>query len=345
MTLQEKLIFILVLFYSTIILIIDSITPLGFSVPILYISLIAATCFLFTSTNKLYFTSLLCVLFTLLGFYISPEGGITIPGITNRALAIIIIFIITILGKNFIDKKNIEQLQYEELDNLNNELTQFAYRTSHDLKSPLITIRRLAEYIKKDIHSDEKNEALSNTNQIINQSKKLEALVSDILKLTKAELQESDKKRCLSLTKMIDGIIEKHIDLIEQKKVNVIYSSVDDNQLCSESIRISQILENLITNGIKYSDPNENEPFVKITTHLKDEKFLITVQDNGLGIPEKERKNIFNMFSRFHPEIESGSGMGLYIVKKHIEKLDGDIAVFQENKITKFEIILPNQLV
>jgi two-component system, LuxR family, sensor kinase FixL len=230
----------------------------------------------------------------------------------------------------------------DKLKQSNEELSQFAYRTSHDLKSPLTSIRRLSDYIKEDIISNNINEAIDNIEKVASQAQKLEELVIDILDLAKADLIEDAEITPISFSSLIHQIIEKHSIIIENNAVSIIYDDIIDNKLKSEKIRINQILENLITNSIKYSDPDKKDRYVKIYTKIDHDKFSIFVEDNGLGVPNSKKEELFQIFKRFHPQAASGSGMGLAIVKRHIEKLNGSIDVTSVNEKTVFEINIPN---
>ncbi len=81
--------------------------------------------------------------------------------------------------------------------------------------------------------------------------------------------------------------------------------------------RIVLIIENLISNAIKYQDPKKERPFIKLLTHKTDKNdFVLEVHDNGLGIPKENQKKLFLMFQRFHPKTSFGSGLGLYMTIK-----------------------------
>src|SRR5690606_15303809 len=103
------------------------------------------------------------------------------------------------------------------------------------------------------------------------------------------------------------------------------------------------ILYNLISNAIKYANV-ANECKVRITTRTTDKYFELAVQDNGLGIADKNLKNIFKMFKRYHDHVE-GTGVGLYIVKRIIDNAKGEIEVIsKEREGTRFVVKLPNDV-
>ncbi|MEM9588584.1 MAG: PAS domain S-box protein [Planctomycetota bacterium] len=227
-----------------------------------------------------------------------------------------------------------------ELQEKHEELEQFAYRTSHDLRSPLQTISGLCEFIRDDIKEGQLDEASENAEKIISLTAKLRDLIGDILALTKAEkmeeaLSEFDFDRFLSDTR------EKLAHDIEEADVVVSGVFRHEDPLLIQTTRLQQVLENLISNGIKYAHSERDSRFVVITTHQNETHFCISVRDNGLGIPESRHDQVFGMFQRFHKSEKLGSGLGLYLVKKHITKLNASIDFESSPDGTEFLIKLP----
>jgi signal transduction histidine kinase len=111
----------------------------------------------------------------------------------------------------------------------------------------------------------------------------------------------------------------------------------------SDKKRINVILNNLISNAIKYKDVSKEESFVTIFVECDNENAIITIEDNGIGIAEDKQGRVFEMFYRA-TKLSTGSGLGMYIVKETLEKLAGTITLkSKENKGTKFIIQFPNQ--
>ncbi|MDK2594076.1 sensor histidine kinase [Pseudoalteromonas obscura] len=222
----------------------------------------------------------------------------------------------------------------------NDELSQFSYRTSHDLKAPLITIRGLATAICEDIDDGDYQDVRKNASNIAGHVKKLENLVTDILNLAKAELELSNKEK-INISELL-GEIEARLQAVYIGNDVEIQAEVDCSvELTAPKARILQVLENLISNAIKYSDKDKPNRYVRITTMKKPHKTILTIEDNGIGIPNEYADKVFGMFQRFHPNIAYGSGLGMYIIKKHIEKMDGVIQFSSSASGTKFIIELP----
>jgi PAS domain S-box-containing protein len=229
----------------------------------------------------------------------------------------------------------------ENLQRSNEELSQFAYRTSHDLKSPLTTIKGLAKYIDEDLKTGDINEAQENVIKIVLQAEKLENLVIDILNLARADLQEGHEINAIDFSKIINDCCSKYETLIKDKNIDIRFNKLTDETFYSETVRVTQILDNLIANAIKYSDSKKANSYVEISIQSSDTNWHISCLDNGLGIPLGKEKDIFKIFQRFHPDASDGTGMGLSIIKRHIDKLDGKISVNTINNQTNFEIEFP----
>ena len=112
----------------------------------------------------------------------------------------------------------------------------------------------------------------------------------------------------------------------------------------SDPKMINIILNNLISNAIRYSNPESDEPFVEVKIKATEENAVIEVRDNGIGIPQENQDKIFDMFYRVNND-SNGTGMGLHLVKLAVEKLGGEIALESEHNVgTRFTITIPNML-
>ena len=106
-----------------------------------------------------------------------------------------------------------------------------------------------------------------------------------------------------------------------------------------------KVIENFISNAIKYSDQSKNHRYVKIDYSVKNGHSVLSIKDNGLGIEKKYQKDLFGMFKRFHTESSFGSGLGLYLVKKHLKKMNAHVEFESaKGKGSTFRVILNNTL-
>lgn len=165
-------------------------------------------------------------------------------------------------------------------------------------------------------------------------------MIVDILNLAKADLENLEVKE-FKLKKTVEEIKDKLEKLFLDNDVKIEIEVDSTMSLKMPKVRISQILENLISNSIKYHDLNKEISFVKISSVQRRDEIEIIIEDNGLGIPDEFQDRTFQMFQRFHPSISFGSGLGMYLIKKHIDNLNGSIKFKSSEKGTVFNITIP----
>ncbi|MEO9869903.1 tetratricopeptide repeat-containing sensor histidine kinase [Ekhidna sp.] len=217
------------------------------------------------------------------------------------------------------------------------ELDSFFYRISHDLKGPITSMMSL-NYIAKIEIKDEA--ALKFFNEFENQANRLNNILDGLLNLTKMSFnteatQEIDFKKiiedCIASYKFLS-----HYELVEFK--------IDVDQKIRYKVEwalVNTIIQNLIENGIKYARTENNKPYIFISVKQTSSSIEIKAEDNGIGMDEKTVENIFVMFFRANRKIE-GTGLGLHILRRAIERLDGDVRVESEfGKGSTFSITLP----
>lgn len=244
---------------------------------------------------------------------------------------------------NLENSKDLQEIVNEKtisLQKANDELSQFTYLTSHDLKAPLSSAKALAQFISVDIDQGDLLEAKNNANKICLQMEKLENLVVDILSLLQANM-DSNKLLPIDFDEMMVDIKE-HLSRLREYSpcsldINLSLSSV----VTSDKVRFAQIIENLLSNALKYYDKNKASPYVSLDISNNKDSIFINVSDNGIGIPDEYQSEVFTMFKRFHPNISDGSGLGLAIVKKYIDYLNGTITFESSKQGTLFKIIIP----
>lgn len=224
------------------------------------------------------------------------------------------------------------------LTRANEELAQFAYRASHDLKAPLTSTKRLAQFIKEDIKDGEFDSAVNDTDKIISQMIKLEQLVMGILALTEADSGEKEPVE-IDFESILMDIKSTTSDLQVDNNCKFLVDINVKKPMKNEKVRIVQILENLVSNAIKYSYPNHEQSFVKINIVERSDNYVVQVEDNGLGIPKSRQGEVFQMFKRFHPNVSFGSGLGMAIVKKHVDYMGGTIDMKSSGTGTVFTIV------
>ena len=229
-----------------------------------------------------------------------------------------------------------------KLSELNEDLEQFAYRSSHDLKAPLSSIKGLARFIEEDLAEGDVDESSKNARKILKQATKLEELVVSILDLARADLGTEEYEQ-VNAEKLISDLRDKFESQLLEKGVAIESEIRLAEMLWVQKARVTQVLENLVLNSIKYSDPGISNRFVRVGFSQSEEAIIIAVEDNGLGIPEDDQSEVFTAFTRFHPSQAEGSGLGMSVIKRHIERLRGSIAFASSPEGTKFTISIPKR--
>jgi hypothetical protein len=230
-----------------------------------------------------------------------------------------------------------EKESFLELKRVNFELDNFVYHTSHDLRSPLLSILGLISISKNETSLDS---VLYYFDLIEKSVKRLDSLVINLLTLSRNQ-RVDEKKQLVDIQETIQDTIEI-LNLNKPEKLNIKTDIKQHTKFYSDQTRVSIIFNNLISNAYKYQNPSEDNPFVSVEIEVGEKEFKLTVQDNGLGITPDSQAKVFEMFYRATDQAH-GSGLGLYIVKNVIEKLKGSIRFTSAvRKGTTFYVTLPN---
>lgn len=241
------------------------------------------------------------------------------------------------LAAELIEKNRILTETNHELIRHNNELSQFAYTVSHNLRGPVASMMGLIQMIdprEADPHQGKVQEHLKNS---VNN---LDTIIRDLGKIIDIRNDIFRVRQKINLAEEIDTILlilKKDIELQEaQFRIDLSRAPF----FFSVRTMVGSILYNLISNALKYRSP-ERAPIIEVTSGLDEDYFKLTVRDNGLGIDLKSYGDyIFKMYKRFHHHTE-GKGLGLYLIKMQAEALNGRIAVRSEvNNFTEFQVFI-----
>ena len=230
--------------------------------------------------------------------------------------------------------------QNKKLTKINKEVDSFVYSVSHNLRAPLMSVLGLITLAKQE--SDK--ETLDHYHELMESSvHKLDDTLKEILDYSRNARQELQNEQ-IDLRKLINDNIGK-MQFMPGFNLLDIKVAVDDQiPFYSDLYRLSVIINNLISNGIKYLDEHKEKPFMDIAVSIDEEKAILKFEDNGIGIEKQLIPKIFNMFFRAN-NTKDGSGLGLYIVQEAIEKLRGKIEIESTiGKGTVFKLEIPNQL-
>jgi PAS domain S-box-containing protein len=228
-----------------------------------------------------------------------------------------------------------------QLQKINKELDQFVYSASHDIRAPLMSILGL---INLSESTTENKELLQYFDMMRTSINKLDGFITDIIHFSKNAQTEIQPEE-ITLKPFIQDIYNQLRFLKKTRELHLfIKESADNTIFYSDRTRLGNIFTNLISNAIKYHNYNQPNPYIEVSLVVNEYSATIIIRDNGTGIAAEKQSFIFDMFYRAD-ETSTGSGLGLYIVKEIVEKLNGSINVSSLlGEGTTFEIILPNIL-
>ena len=218
-------------------------------------------------------------------------------------------------------KEEIINKQVEELEAKNAELERFAYTVSHDLKSPLITIKGFLGMIQKDVDNERFDRVKGDLNRIANATDKMQHLLEDLLELSRIG-RVINPSLHFSLTDVAKEAVELLDALVKEYKVKI---NISDNMpiIFADKIRIREVFQNLIENAVKFREKNRQLE-INIGCEKSNEKCVFYIKDNGIGVEKEYLSKIFGLFDKLDPNSE-GTGIGLAIVKRIIELHGGKI--------------------
>lgn len=228
---------------------------------------------------------------------------------------------------------NLELLEKDKIKD------EYVFRITHDIKGHLAAIQGCLEVMK--ISATKKEEFLK---RAFNRTEKLLSFIEELLIITKHRLSKDIVRETFSLKKEVEERINDFSELIREKNLNV-QSDLEAETLFADRISISEVLQNLISNSIKYT-PDGGEIMIRSTVP-KSKWIRLEVSDNGIGIPEDEIPDIFNEFFRANntkndDRENKGSGLGLAIVREIVRNHSGEIKVKSKLGVgTKLTIDLP----
>ena len=230
----------------------------------------------------------------------------------------------------------------EELLKINNDLDNFVYTASHDLKAPVLNIEGLVYVLTKALEEGKTEKAEKMIEMIKISILKFKETIQALTEVAKTNKNIDDEVVKVDLRQLFEDIKLSIEDMIQAADANI---TADFAQLGEEEIYFSlpnmrSLLLNLITNAIKYRSP-ERKPIINLSFEKEGRQLVIKISDNGLGIVKEHQERIFQMFKRMHTQVE-GTGIGLYLVKRIVENQGGSITVESEvDQGTTFTLYLP----
>jgi signal transduction histidine kinase len=227
-----------------------------------------------------------------------------------------------------------------ELQRLNFELDNFVYHASHDIRSPLRSLMGLIEILKTETKPAEIRKIIEMVSGSIN---RLDKFVVDLLAMSRDDRMKDPDSVAINFMVEVNNSITNFHHVYTTRNLEIRTKIIQWYPFHSDLTKIRIILNNLISNSIKYRKNSEEDfSYINIDIETSDREAKIIIEDNGEGIPKDKLEKIFDMFYRASENSE-GSGLGMYIVKNVIKKLHAKIDVHsKEGEGTKFTIVVPN---
>jgi PAS domain S-box-containing protein len=215
-----------------------------------------------------------------------------------------------------------------ELKSKNEELERFTYTVSHDLKSPLVTIKGFVGLLEEDIASGDAENVRINISRIKSAADKMSNLLNNLLELSRIG-QFNNPFVKVSMDKILRDTLDSISGIIEQKNVQIIPPG-SMPEVFVDSQRMAEVWQNLIENSVKFMG-DQSRPVVEIGFDSADKFQEFYIRDNGIGIEEKYFDTVFGLFNKLDNKSE-GTGFGLALVKRIVEIHGGTIRVESAGK-------------
>jgi signal transduction histidine kinase len=229
----------------------------------------------------------------------------------------------------------------EELQLQVAELERFTYTVSHDLRSPIVTIKGFLGMLTQDIKNNRSDRIQSDVRRIEGAAEKMDDLLTDLLELSRIGRIINPPME-IDTVRLIQDALDNLDGRLRPKNIRM-QVAPEFPSLYGDRTRLREVFENLIENAAKYIG-TQSDPFIEIGTRQDKNAAIIFVKDNGIGIEERYHTRIFALFERLNPKSE-GSGIGLALVKRIIETHGGKIWVESDGvgKGSTFCFTIPNK--
>lgn len=207
-----------------------------------------------------------------------------------------------------------------ELEKINKALDTFVYHTSHNLRAPLANIQGLLEILETKLTEQERNKFLDYARQNVNNLDKTIQSIIDYSYNTRVRKTATP----VYVRELVESVIRSLSFMNHSPKVRIQNDIEEAICLISDSERLRMVFLNLISNALKYHDPQKPQPYIQINSKESGTCYQFEIKDNGIGIPKEQEEKIFEMFVRA-TDRGRGSGLGLYIVREVVDLLEGKL--------------------
>ncbi len=231
------------------------------------------------------------------------------------------------------------RMREEELKQKNAEMERFTYMISHDLKSPLVTVRTFLGYLEQDLEQGKAERVAKDMAFIRDATGKMGRLLEDLLEVSRVGRVVNPPVR-MGLGDLIQEALKAVAGALAQRRVAV-HLEAANPVLHGDKPRLEEIWQNLVENAVKYMG-NQPDPWIRLGVEGQGVESVFFVQDNGMGLDPRYQARIFGLFEKLDPASE-GTGLGLALVKRIVELYGGRIWVESEGpgKGSCFRFTLP----
>lgn len=241
-----------------------------------------------------------------------------------------------IMIRNLANSKKTIIEQNDNLQVINAGLDKFVFNVTHDLRSPLASLVGLIDLIDEETNLEQ---IKAYTLMMKDSLEKQDRFINEMLTFIKSKHTGLLKEEC-SLEAIVDNVITQN-NYRNNGKVVRFYKEIEVDNVKSDALKLQVILNNLVSNAIKYSDSKKSEQWVKVKTYRSGAYTAIEVEDNGLGIRQKDQERIFDKFY-LSGDNKRSSGIGLYLVKDAVTQMNGKIEVRSEPGVSSmFKVCIP----
>ncbi len=256
----------------------------------------------------------------------------------NGDLSMVIGFGLDITDRKLMEEK--QALMLKQLSVQNGQLTDFCNIVSHNLRAPLVNMSMLVDYIQESETEDEKNDLIMRLNPVI---ENLHLTFNELVESLQVKQNADIEREPIQVEQFLLRVLKEHDLEIEKCGAKVEYDFSSAPTIQYPSSYFYSILQNLVSNALKYRSP-ARPPRIKVTTEDLPNEVMLTVGDNGLGIDlEKHKENFFKIGKVFHRH-PNAKGFGLFMTKTQIEAMDGTIRVESTPDVgTTFFITIPKK--
>jgi two-component system sensor histidine kinase/response regulator len=235
-------------------------------------------------------------------------------------------------------KNELLKKQGQELERSNEELQQFAYIASHDLREPLRVISGYLALLQEDLGGEMGEDIAMYVRGAMSSAERMQSLIDDLLTYSRVGAGKPEYVP-VDLNAVVDETLENLGQAIRDAGAELDIGALPT--IVGDSSQICQLFQNLLSNAIKFQGPTP--PRIQIAAQLENSRCIVSVTDNGMGFDPKDSGRVFEIFQRVHPTSEiAGTGIGLAICKKIVDQHGGRIWVESEpGKGTTFSFSLP----